>query len=72
LVSSKRLGVNPPGYDGGHGGDEICHANGFLGVQMALIVGVFSGPCLLNNLLYFRRTQAPVPLGSFNCFFLFL
>jgi hypothetical protein len=36
------------GYGGGHGGDEICRANGFLGVEMALVLGVFSSPCLLN------------------------
>jgi hypothetical protein len=63
MGSSKRRGVNLPviGYGGSHRGDEIRHANGFLGVKMALIVSVFSGPCLLNNFVYLQRTQALAP-----------
>jgi hypothetical protein len=35
--SRKRPGVNPPviGYGGGHRGDDIRRANGFLEVEMA-------------------------------------
>jgi hypothetical protein len=46
MGSSKRPGVNLPviGYGGSHRGDEIRRANGFLGVEMALIAGVFFRP----------------------------
>jgi hypothetical protein len=49
--SFKGPGVNTPisGYSGGHGGDEIRRANCFFGVEKALVLGVFSSPCLLNN-----------------------
>ncbi len=64
MGSMKRPGVNPLviGYSGGHRGDDIRHANGFLEVEMAPL-------CLLNNSVSLQRTQAPVPVGSFHCFF---
>jgi hypothetical protein len=63
----QRPGANPLviGYSGGHRGDDIRRANGFLEVEMA-------PPCLLNNSVSLQRTQAPVPVGSFHRFFLFL
>jgi hypothetical protein len=46
MGSSKGPGVNPMVifYGGGHRGDESRCANGFLQVEMALIVGVFFLP----------------------------
>jgi hypothetical protein len=37
MGSRKRPGVKPLviSYSGGHRGDDICHANGFLEVEMA-------------------------------------
>jgi hypothetical protein len=54
MGSRKGPGVNPPviSYGSGLRGNEIRRANSFLQVQMALIVGVFSGPYLLNNSVY--------------------
>jgi hypothetical protein len=63
----KRPGVNPLviGYSGGHRSNDMRRANSFLEVEMA-------PPCLQNNNVSLQRTQAPVPVGSFHCFFFFL
>jgi hypothetical protein len=67
MGSMKRPGVNPLviDYSGGHRGDDIRCANGFLEVELA-------PPCMLNNSVSVQRTQAPVLWAAFTVFLKFL
>jgi hypothetical protein len=41
-----------------------------LAVRMVFLRLRWHAPCLLNNSVSLQRTQVPVPMGSFHCFFL--
>jgi hypothetical protein len=64
MGSMKRPAVNPLviGYSGGHRGDDFRRANRFLEVELA-------PPCLLNDSVSLKRTQALVPWAASTVFF---